>query len=144
MFMGSYQRPTDLDQGLQALAAGNLTIVAGGTDYYPARVERPLAEDVLDISGLTALHDIEQAIMICEEFLPQQPGHMSGHIVYGQALYEAGRLPESRVVFETAGGGGYGNPAERTDEQLRADLMDGKISPEGAASYHATPSAEAT
>src|SRR5262249_52816697 len=59
--MGSYQRPIDLDQGLQALAAGNLTIVAGGTDYYPARVERPLAEDVLDISGLTALNDIEQA-----------------------------------------------------------------------------------
>ncbi|MEP7001228.1 MAG: tetratricopeptide repeat protein [bacterium] len=27
---------------------------------------------------------------------------MSGHIVYGQALYEAGRMPESRGVFETA------------------------------------------
>src|SRR5882724_9299208 len=59
--MGSYQRPIDLDQGLQALAAGSLTIVAGGTDYYPARVERPLAEDVLDISGLTALNGIAEA-----------------------------------------------------------------------------------
>jgi CO/xanthine dehydrogenase FAD-binding subunit len=59
--MGSYQRPIDLDQGLQALAAGTLTILAGGTDYYPARVERPLAEDVLDITGLTALHGIEEA-----------------------------------------------------------------------------------
>ncbi len=59
--MGSYQRPSDLEQGLQALAAGNLTIVAGGTDYYPARVERPLAEDVLDVSGLTALRAIEEA-----------------------------------------------------------------------------------
>jgi CO/xanthine dehydrogenase FAD-binding subunit len=59
--MGSYQRPIDLDQGLHALAAGNLTIVAGGTDYYPARVERPLAEDVLDITGLTALNGIEEA-----------------------------------------------------------------------------------
>jgi CO/xanthine dehydrogenase FAD-binding subunit len=57
--MGSYQRPSDLDQGLQALAAGNLTIVAGGTDYYPARVERPLAEDVLDVTGLTTLRAIE-------------------------------------------------------------------------------------
>jgi CO/xanthine dehydrogenase FAD-binding subunit len=56
--MGSYQRPTELDDGLQALAAGNLTIVAGGTDYYPARVERPLAEDVLDITGLVALRGI--------------------------------------------------------------------------------------
>jgi len=57
--MGSYQRPTDLEDGLRALAAGTLTIVAGGTDYYPARVERPLAEDVLDISGLAALRGIE-------------------------------------------------------------------------------------
>ena len=32
--------------------------------------------------------DLEQAIFICQEFLPQQPGHMSGHIVYGQALFE--------------------------------------------------------
>ena len=49
-----------------------------------------------------------------------------------------------RVVFETAGGGGYGDPARRTGEQLRADLADGKISREGAASYGVTPSPEAT
>jgi tetratricopeptide (TPR) repeat protein len=46
--------------------------------------------------------DLEQAILICEQFLPEQPGHMSGHIVYGQALYEFDRLDESRTVFETA------------------------------------------
>ena len=45
-----------------------------------------------------------------------------------------------RVVFETAGGGGYGDPARRTGEQLRADLADGKISREGAASYGVTAS----
>jgi tetratricopeptide (TPR) repeat protein len=65
-------------------------------DENPRRYFAPLANEFRK-SG-----DIEQAIMICEEFLPQQPGHMSGHIVYGQALYEAGRLPESRTVFETA------------------------------------------
>ena len=65
-------------------------------DENPRRYFAPLANEFRK-SG-----DIEQAIMICEEFLPQQPGHMSGHIVYGQALYEAGRLPESRGVFETA------------------------------------------
>lgn len=48
------------------------------------------------------------------------------------------------VVFETAGGGGHGDPARRTGEQLRADLADGKISREGAASYGVTPSPEAT
>ncbi len=65
-------------------------------DENPRRYFAPLANEFRK-SG-----DIEQAIIICEEFLPQQPGHMSGHIVYGQALYEATRLPESRTVFETA------------------------------------------
>ncbi|HEV2956700.1 MAG TPA: hydantoinase B/oxoprolinase family protein [Xanthobacteraceae bacterium] len=40
-----------------------------------------------------------------------------------------------RVVFETAGGGGYGDPAARDPAQVRADLADGKISPEGAKAY---------
>jgi N-methylhydantoinase B len=40
-----------------------------------------------------------------------------------------------RVVFETAGGGGYGDPAARDPEKVRADLADGKISAEGAAAY---------
>jgi tetratricopeptide (TPR) repeat protein len=65
-------------------------------DENPRRYFAPLANEFRKAG------DIEQAIVICEEFLPQQPGHMSGHIVYGQALYEAGRLAESRTVFETA------------------------------------------
>ncbi len=65
-------------------------------DENPRRYFAPLANEFRKAG------DIEQAIVICEEFLPQQPAHMSGHIVYGQALYEAGRLPESRTVFETA------------------------------------------
>ena len=65
-------------------------------DENPRRYFAPLANEFRKAG------EIDQAIMICEEFLPQQPGHMSGHIVYGQALYEAGRLPESRGVFETA------------------------------------------
>jgi N-methylhydantoinase B len=40
-----------------------------------------------------------------------------------------------RVVMETAGGGGYGDPAARDPAQVRADLADGKISPEGAKAY---------
>ena len=65
-------------------------------DENPRRYFAPLANEFRKAG------DIEQAIMICEEFLPQQPGHMSGHIVYGQALYEAGKVTESRTVFETA------------------------------------------
>ena len=65
-------------------------------DENPRRYFAPLANEFRKAG------DIEQAIVICEEFLPQQPGHMSGHIVYGQALFEAGKLPEARTVFETA------------------------------------------
>jgi hypothetical protein len=65
-------------------------------DENPRRYFAPLANEFRKAG------DIDQAVLICEEFLPQQPGHMSGHIVYGQALYEAGKLPESRAVFETA------------------------------------------
>jgi tetratricopeptide (TPR) repeat protein len=65
-------------------------------DENPRRYFAPLANE------FRKMGEIEQAIMICEEFLPQQAGHMSGHIVYGQALFDAGRLTESRTVFETA------------------------------------------
>jgi N-methylhydantoinase B len=40
-----------------------------------------------------------------------------------------------RIVFETAGGGGYGDPARRDPEQLRSDVADGKTSSEGARRY---------
>jgi tetratricopeptide (TPR) repeat protein len=65
-------------------------------DENPRRYFAPLANEYRK-SG-----DPEQAIFICQEYLPQQPGHMSGHIVYGQALFELSRFDEARAVFETA------------------------------------------
>ncbi|MFL5525541.1 MAG: tetratricopeptide repeat protein [Gemmatimonadaceae bacterium] len=44
----------------------------------------------------------KRAIEICRAQLAQMPGHMSGQIVYGQALYEAGEFAEARQVFERA------------------------------------------
>lgn len=44
----------------------------------------------------------QQAIAICQAHLGQLPGHMSGQIVYGQALFEAGQYAEARTVFENA------------------------------------------
>jgi tetratricopeptide (TPR) repeat protein len=44
----------------------------------------------------------KRAIEICRVQLEQMPGHMSGQIVYGQALYEAGEFVEARQVFERA------------------------------------------
>lgn len=65
-------------------------------DENPRRYFAPLANEYRKVG------DLQQAILICQEHLPQQPGHMSGHIVYGQALFESGRLDESRAIFETA------------------------------------------
>jgi tetratricopeptide (TPR) repeat protein len=44
----------------------------------------------------------KRAIEICRSQLVQMPGHMSGQIVYGQALYETGEFAEARTVFERA------------------------------------------
>jgi CO/xanthine dehydrogenase FAD-binding subunit len=56
--MGSYLRPTELGEALSALAAAPRIVLAGGTDYYPARVGKPLDDDILDITGLADLKRI--------------------------------------------------------------------------------------
>jgi CO/xanthine dehydrogenase FAD-binding subunit len=53
-----YLRPESVDEALAALAARQLAVLAGGTDFYPARVGRPVFEDVLDISRLAELRGI--------------------------------------------------------------------------------------
>jgi CO/xanthine dehydrogenase FAD-binding subunit len=58
--MGSYLRPTELDEALSALGAGPRAILAGGTDFYPARVGRVVDEDVLDVTALAPLRGIAE------------------------------------------------------------------------------------
>ena len=53
-----YFRPSTIDEALEYLARGGVTIVAGGTDFYPARVGKAPDEDVLDITGVAALRGI--------------------------------------------------------------------------------------
>ncbi len=65
-------------------------------DENPRRYFAPLANEYRK-SG-----DLAQAVFILEEYLPQQQGHISGHIVYGQTLFELGRDEEAKRVFETA------------------------------------------
>ena len=62
----------------------------------PRRYFAPLANE------LRKAGDLSGAIALCREFLPKQPEHMSGYIVFGQALYEAGEVSEARTVFEQA------------------------------------------
>jgi tetratricopeptide (TPR) repeat protein len=44
----------------------------------------------------------KRAIEICRAHLAQMPGHMSGQIVYGQSLYEAGEFDEAKEIFARA------------------------------------------
>ena len=62
----------------------------------PRRYFAPLANELRKAGNLS------EAIGLCREFLPKQPEHMSGYIVFGQALYESGDLSEARTVFEQA------------------------------------------
>ena len=62
----------------------------------PRRYFAPLANEYRKAG------ELGQAIALCREHLPKQPGHMSGYIVFGQALYESGALVEARTVFEQA------------------------------------------
>ncbi|WP_411282404.1 tetratricopeptide repeat protein [Gemmatimonas sp.] len=62
----------------------------------PRRYFAPLANELRKAGNLS------EAIALCREFLPKQPEHMSGYIVFGQALYESGDLSQARIVFEQA------------------------------------------
>lgn len=56
--MGTYLRPLDLEETLAALTAKSLTILAGGTDFYPARVGQPVEENIVDVTRIPSLRGI--------------------------------------------------------------------------------------
>lgn len=53
-----YFAPTDLKDALAALAEGAPSVIAGGTDWYPAQGERPQRGAMLDISRVSGLRGI--------------------------------------------------------------------------------------
>jgi CO/xanthine dehydrogenase FAD-binding subunit len=53
-----YLRPATLRQACEALAARRLTVLAGGTDHFPARVGVRRDEDLLDLTGIAELRGI--------------------------------------------------------------------------------------
>ncbi|MDP9201323.1 MAG: tetratricopeptide repeat protein [Gemmatimonadota bacterium] len=65
-------------------------------DESPRRYFAPLANEYRK-GG-----QYKRAIEICRAHLAQMPGHMSGQIVFGQALFEAGEWDEARTVFGRA------------------------------------------
>ncbi len=61
--MASYQRPTSLDEALASLGEAALPppiVLAGGTDFYPARVGRALDDNILDITAIPDLRGISE------------------------------------------------------------------------------------
>src|SRR5690348_12627053 len=58
--MGLYLRPNEVAAALAALAQRPMTVLAGGTDIFPARVGKPLAEDILDLSHIEDLRGITE------------------------------------------------------------------------------------
>lgn len=61
MSAAEYLRPARLEDALAALGARPWTVLAGGTDFYPARVGKPVDVDVLDITRIADLRGIEVA-----------------------------------------------------------------------------------
>ncbi len=62
----------------------------------PRRFFAPLANEFRKTG------DLQMAIGICERHLAEQPSNMNGHVVYGQALFEAGRLEDAAATFANA------------------------------------------
>jgi len=58
--MTVYVRAHSVEEALGHLSRARLRIVAGGTDVYPALVDHPLREPVLDVSGVAALRGISR------------------------------------------------------------------------------------
>ena len=56
----AYHRPATLEEALAIRASGSVTVLAGGTDVYPAKAARagwgdPRHGDILDISAVPGL-----------------------------------------------------------------------------------------
>lgn len=58
--MTAYVRAHSLEEAMGHLARAPARILAGGTDVYPALVDRPLREPILDLTGVAALRGISR------------------------------------------------------------------------------------
>ncbi|MGI8508000.1 MAG: tetratricopeptide repeat protein [Gemmatimonadaceae bacterium] len=76
--------------------SGRLDELKRKFDENPRRYFAPLANEYRKAG------DTDRAIELCRTYLPQQPSHMSGYIVYGQSLFDAGRGDEAAAVFKQA------------------------------------------
>ena len=54
----AYSTPTTISEALDLLASSPSTVIAGGTDLYPAAVGEPLRGNIIDISKVSDLRNI--------------------------------------------------------------------------------------
>ena len=101
-----YLRPTELKEALGALSARGMTVLAGGTDFYPARVGQPVTGRILDITALASLRGIREeathirigALTTWSELISHPlPGYFAGlkaaaHAVGGMQIQNAGTI----------------------------------------------------
>lgn len=59
--MSRYVRPHSIDEALRALSSGELSILAGGTDFFPGRVGTVAEEDILDITAIDELRGVQES-----------------------------------------------------------------------------------
>lgn len=62
--MPSYLRPTSIEEALASLGEAIVpppVVLAGGTDFYPARVGRALDDNILDITAIPDLRGISES-----------------------------------------------------------------------------------
>ncbi len=78
------------------LAPSRLDELKKRFEENPRRFFAPLANEYRKAG------DLDQAIALCQEHLDGQAGNMNGHVVYGQALFDAGRYDEAEATFGTA------------------------------------------
>lgn len=57
--MPEFVRPARLEEALERLSGGVWTVLAGGTDFYPARVGRAVSEPVMDVTAIRGLRGVE-------------------------------------------------------------------------------------
>ena len=69
-------------------------------DENPRRYFAPLANEYRKVG------DLDQAMFICEAYLPQQPGHMSGHIVYAPDAVRDGAVRRCQGRLRDGAGAG--------------------------------------
>lgn len=77
--MPAFLRPSSVTEAVQLLRRQPVVPLAGGTDFYPARVVHPPVEDVLDLTGIAALSGIAESA----------DGHRLGALTTWTQLIEA-------------------------------------------------------